>query len=1009
MTPLPVSPFSLWNALIFSLFYHFLVYFVPFPVTDTLADLPPSLLAPRPKPPSDDVFHWANPETPFDPLLTQQPESPPSVVPLSTALPVDPDTPSDAVLLPIYDIDGRISYQPTPPKPRPVTPLPFSNYPLPSPSKNSPTPDSPSSPCYPSLNESLSVAAQNKFALTLDQYDPRIRAKLDQPFGKDNLTQCFRAEPRLRHVLLPLWKSGFLYQDDVAWTSLATACTYSRTFLVLLREYGDVDFNSLRGYPVDWESESAINENRVRMTTAALMHFNGSAADMVRWVGGPHVAAHRDHKSILRRLQLAGVPRNVYFDIKRIFLHGIPQSVNADATEANFQAFFTYGNHATVDEDPAKTYKALVKDNKKGYTLLFDPRFIPFLLHCHLTPQGVVDLNTINKNPRPIFDSSFRPFPWCSSINDWTHKRNEPPLTFAHAEEAFMIWIYNLRISYPYSEIYLADDDVSGAFRHGKYGPNVVAMHTSQQCGYGVLNTGATFGDNTSPSNFDPLALGRRYLAQYLWINDDSVVDRTISVLPPLQLEASPPDDVTATFTQADRDSLNLGVFDHHGNRRPPPYPMHVDDNLYGDIAPYLERTVAASAAALFDLLGWPDSRVPLPLSLDKLESFYNHQRRMVGRHFDSRKLTVGMLPYKRDALLALLVSWTHMTSFTLQEVAQLLGTLDNHTKYARWARCWYFTIQNVVRQCLNQRYYALSRLHNRFQRIESNLCNSLPTPLRHRLATLVAREKASFLWHNRSTFTIPPPMLTCLRILLEYIQSTPNPWEVPIGMIIPREAHFVSTGDASFVGCGGSCPQLQFWFDLPWTTSTMEAVRKRPSAPGFIHINDLEFITLILMLAAINERLASLPVAVEATCFPNGIPNIPVWLGYTDNLVSRAWEVKATATSRRGQALIGVYSALLQTSNIHTMSHHIKGVDNVVADDISRNDFSLPPSLRLPQLFAKHPSLASFDYFQPSQPLLQLLTSKLFSEPEPQLCVLPKPLGHFVPAGCTTFISLSL
>jgi hypothetical protein len=53
-----------------------------------------------------------------------------------------------------------------------------------------------------------------------------------------------------------------------------------------------------------------------------------------------------------------------------------------------------------VDAAPDKTYKAMVKDNKKGYTILFDERhLIPYLPHTHLTPQGLVDLDTPYKNP----------------------------------------------------------------------------------------------------------------------------------------------------------------------------------------------------------------------------------------------------------------------------------------------------------------------------------------------------------------------------------------------------------------------------------------------------------------------------------------------------------------------------------------------------------------------------------------------------------------------------------
>ena len=460
---------------------------------------------------------------------------------------------------------SALSDRPLDALPRPVTPVPTDQYSLSD---------------IPTNFDSFTRATQDSFALSLDHIDDRIRVKLDQPFGKDNLTQCFSSEPCLRHVLLPLWRSGHLQAEPYSYQRLQLASPDAFRLHHLLRKYGDISFNSIRGFPPGWNSETTINEPRVAMTTAALIHFNGSVADAVRWIGGPHVAAHRDHPAILRRVVASGASPDLVSDLRRILLHGIPAKCNVSSTEANFQAFYQYGNHKTLMEEPAKTYKALVKDNRKGYTLLFDPALIPFLLNCHVTPQGIVDLNTLHKNPRPIFDSSFRPQAWCMAINDWTNKDYEPPLTFADAEMAFMIWLYNLRVTYPASEIYLADDDVSGAFRQTKYHPNLVGMHTSVQCGYGVLNTGATFGDNTSPSQFNPIAEARRHVSRHLWLTDHGVISRTLPHLPPITTAPAPPATITATFATADPDAINTGVLSSSGERIPPPYSMHVDDCL---------------------------------------------------------------------------------------------------------------------------------------------------------------------------------------------------------------------------------------------------------------------------------------------------------------------------------------------------------------------------------------------------------------------------------------------
>ena len=324
------------------------------------------------------------------------------------------------------------------------------------------------SPVLPETNTTLRTvftqAYQADFKRKLGQLDPRIVAKLEQPFGKDNLRQVFRSEAALRHVLLPLWKSGFMVGQVADWDSLTAAYYPAKVLADLLDDYGDVPFFGIRGYDPLWDTTTDVDPQRVAMATAGLLHFNGSVADLVRWIGGPHVGEHRDHENTFTTLRESGVPAQTISHLKRIFESGIPAYCNADSTEDNFEAYYRYGNHSTVLEEPEKTYKAMVKDYRKGYTLLFDPRAALLVLHCHLTPQGVVDLNTPHKNPRPIFDSSFRPHPWCFAINDWTNKSNEPELTFASAEMGFMIWLYNLRISYPNEELYIADDDISGAF-----------------------------------------------------------------------------------------------------------------------------------------------------------------------------------------------------------------------------------------------------------------------------------------------------------------------------------------------------------------------------------------------------------------------------------------------------------------------------------------------------------------------------------------------------------------
>jgi hypothetical protein len=303
----------------------------------------------------------------------------------------------------------------------------------------------------------------------------------------------------------------------------------------------------------------------------------------------------------------------------------------------------------------------------------------------------------------------------------------------------------------------------------------------------------------------------------------------------------------------------------------PPPYNMHVDDNLYADVIAFIFHTIFVSVAALFYLLGWPTNPlVPSPLSMDKFHGSYNHERKLVGRHFDSRRLTVGMLPHKRERLLGVLRPWVHASSYDLFEIAHLLGVLENHTKYARWARCWYFSLQNHARRALFTRYQILARRYKREEHV-LRFSRQLPASLLNRVDSLISRDQAQLLWSTRQRFAVDDAMLEAVQHLLVYVELTDSPWEVPLGMIIPRDPHFWSRGDASLVGGGAYCPGLRFWFDISWSPAVLHGIHEaRPGTAGYVHINALEFIVIILQLAGIKTRLESASPQDLLSFFPD-------------------------------------------------------------------------------------------------------------------------------------------
>ena len=851
-------------------------------------------------------------------------------------------------------------------------------------------------------NPSLTKADREQFVR--EHLPTRVQAQLDQPYGKDTLSQSFYMPAHFRFVLLPLFKSRFLCNRSRK--SLESSWRLARRLAQLLKRYRTVDFRPLQGFYGGWQDETDFNRDRQSMATACCLHFNGDVASVVRYIGGPHVGAHRNTDAILKRL--AGkIDDEIHSDLTRIFTSGSPAYCNAESTEANFQEYVKYGNHKSMEADPVATRKSLLKESKRGYVLLMDPQILQFLLHAHITPNGIIGADHPTKSPRVIFDSTFRPTVWSSAINDWTSKHNEPPLAFASSFNDVLVWIWNLRISYPALEIYLIDDDVAGAFRHIKYHPNMVAMHCFQALSTLFLSTGQTFGDNTSPQNWEPVARARQQFAQYLW-HQPTTLARVKPYMPSIQVAAQPPASVSNAFVQAVPDAIHSGARDATGQRRAPCFRHHVDDNLYADVAPHVEQAVGASVLSLYEILGFPDARITDALSRDKFEARITHERRFVGHTVNSRTLTVSLPQDKRTLLVAAILPWLNMTKFGLLEAGKLHGQLGSASTTCRWARATFFGLQNALRRAIAIKFCQVRAYYARSGRRQA-IAGQLPANLWKRLEGLVSRDIADLMWRSSSSFPMTDPIRSELRALHDYLADPSQPWSISIGHLITRSPTSISIGDASQVAGGAYCEPLCFWFDIMWSAYVRDALHLHHKHPRHLHINCLEFVIVILQLAAVITLFES-PLSPEVLAnFPNGVPSIPNHLSLTDNMSSKAWANKVCTSSVRGQMMLSIYAALLCRTYIGFNCDHLPGIDNPIADMISRPDESLSPAAWRQQIYHREKRTLSWSYFQPSPELLSLLFSRLSTEVWLDHPKLPKTLGRFVATASTTSCSSML
>ena len=172
--------------------------------------------------------------------------------------------------------------------------------------------------------------------------------------------------------------------------------------------------------------------------------------------------------------------------------------------------------------------------------------------------------------------------------------------------------IWNMRISYPTTDILVFDDDVKGAFRHCKYHPDIAAAIYFIIEYLLLVPLGGTFGSITSPSNFEPIARTRTHLAEFL-SDRRYLLAKYKDIINKVEFSDEPIKN--KFYVQVVADVFNQGV-EHLEKTK---YNMFVDDSLFAQIRELIKHAMASSIEALYIVLGFPDlERRQNALSLDK-------------------------------------------------------------------------------------------------------------------------------------------------------------------------------------------------------------------------------------------------------------------------------------------------------------------------------------------------------------------------------------------------------
>jgi hypothetical protein len=244
-----------------------------------------------------------------------------------------------------------------------------------------------------------------------------------------------------------------------------------------------------------------------------------------------------------------------------------------------------------------------------------------------------------------------------------------------------------------------------------------------------------------------------------------------------------------------------------------------------------------------------------------------------------------------------------------------------------------------------------------------------------HRLEPLIQREIAALLWRARQVIKVTTFVQRKLRYLHSYLLNRDNRWAISIGHLVARSNTFVATG-ASNLGGGAHCKDLFFWFSLIWSLEIRRRVNLQKKHLDRIHINCMEFSVALIQLAAVITRLEAAVPPMLLQAYPNGYPDIPVFLCQTDNVSTKSWANKVSSASPNAHGLIALLAFLLRRTQCGFHSEWLAGHLNGTADLLSRPDLTISPTAFCTQIYQSKPKLTSWNFFPPSPNLISLLRS---------------------------------
>lgn len=766
----------------------------------------------------------------------------------------------------------------------------------------------------------------------------------------------------------------------------------SKKFQVVVPEFLRLlalDFTPLFEPRYDYRKQKEISKQRVDMAGALLVHFGLEPGIAVRCLGLEYTGANRDVETTLSTIK-SHVNEEDYEHIERILTQGCPVEFDVEESAKSKLEIINRGNQKAFDNKTKEVREMMNKEEKFSHVVPLEQYILEASPYMRATPQIIVQKP--GKDDRVAWNGTGKRTADDFAMNDVTPTDNEAEVTFGSTWRDFLVWLYNIRVSYPDSDILLGMADIKACFRYPRIAPDLVGAFGFMAMNLYFLATAMVFGSTVSANSWEPFRRAIEIMTM-VYYNTDGLVEKHADYLNMIDWHTDCPED--QKFTRSKSCPINPGIFNADGKMKPLRTKIYVDDALMAAIGvETMKRLLAAVIEAIFVVMGRPDESVRQNhLAMNKWkDTVISSQAVMLGIQVNTRSMTIAVTHEYREQTLALINKTWHSSrkTFNAKQAQELVGKLGRLSSGAYWVfhlmSHMYTSIAYALK--MNRRY--LEEASDEFKEILNNIekKNYAKKDDSAKHINFALKQLARSINHCEQEYVIPSTMKAEIKFFAEALRNDSGiEWVTPIALVIPRTPIAVQYGDSCLEGAGGYSLKLRFWWHLEFPPEVIlrTLIHKHNNDDGkLISINVLEFLTVIISYAAAYTALTQDPVTDD--------PN-PVVLNITDNTSALSWTLHSCKKSMLGRKLARFFCGLLIGSHVGINSEWISTEENPIADAISRlkresknSSSTHHATFDYSNLQQQFPQLKDCRFFRPSPELLSNLWEILLPEKFPSL-----------------------